>query len=256
MLQNKSVYLSALLTTLFLATSTHARTSIDSDSKLISIVASGSAAASPELVNISVSINSLCYDSPVAARNANAKSASAIFEKLKTFAKEDEAPTTSGVWIGPDERVQYVNNGSLPICPNGWAANQSISLSTRSIPETAEIQESLYELMMEINGAAGTKKSVTRMSMSAPTGGLSSETRRHLEQKAIREAIKNARIELDIITTEFQIKAQLVGYKAPGSSIQPEFSMMRSAKASSPDSPVAFDQVVVEETREFIFSFD
>jgi uncharacterized protein YggE len=239
-----------------------ARAQVDLEAKTLSIVASGEASAPAEIVTISVTLSSYCYESPVLARDANAQNASGVFEKLKEFALTEESPTASGVWIAPDDRYQMAQNGtgSELVCPGKWQASQSLSLSTRAIEKTAEIQEALYVLLQAMSARPSVVPSlnspVTKMTMSAPYADVKKQTRRQLELLAIKNAIRNAKQELELVSGEFDFtQATLVGYRSSASSSGPEI-YARSAAKSSPDSPVAFDKVTVQETREFIFKFN
>lgn len=167
-------------------------------------IGEGRLSHAPEYIELTVSIHAECHATPMAANKAADSAAVAVMELLRGVLDAEnpkDGVFSKGGYSRPFSRYE---NGRT-VCRGTFAKTSTVTVKTSRIAEFAarypEIQEQvlLKSLRQPSNPAAG--KPTTYATLSNPEPRLYYETRERLEQKALADALVNAREKFETTAT-------------------------------------------------------
>lgn len=227
----------------------------------------GRVLSEPDYVSLSIQVQSKCYNTPQEAREANDKSARTIVDFLNKHVKEGgyyNKVITNGGYTNP---FQVYHRNKI-LCENTFQKQNTIILRTQKVKDFEklydDIQKQVYsQFSSQPRGMI--ESSVTFVTMSAPSAGVSQKKRHALEQEAMTMALNDAKGKLKALFTGNQIQ-NLKVTEVSEMPIQPQprpmqrgyasdMPMAMAAEKASP-APVQFDETWIQKQVYFRFSFD
>ncbi len=151
-----------------------------------------------DFIEFTVSVQSECYPTAIAASQANDRSSKKVIAALRKFVgagQSKDGVFFKGGFSSPFSR--YVSS-QLSVCQNTFQKTASVTLKTSEIEKFSKEFDEIQKLVFEAGAASPPKQSraeneLTYISIKTPETHLYYETRERLEQQALADALDNAR---------------------------------------------------------------
>jgi uncharacterized protein YggE len=231
----------------------------------ISVTASGHASSPAEYIGINVVVHSKCYKKSQEALTENSKLSNEVLAVLKTYVTpqaeaqlKNVLTAVGGFFVRQTETI-YKNNQTQVLCENGWRTAKYISLKLLDVDKVAEVQDAVLALVDARGEVADSGDPQTWADFSNPVASLTPEAEQKLSDKAIKDAIANARSELASVVSECAIRgAHLTDMRAPGGGPVAPASITEKAMGDSggATAPYLFGELTASVTRVFTFTFE
>jgi uncharacterized protein YggE len=244
-----------LLAALGLAAGAANAAAADSARGTITIVGNGEASAAPEYTTLTVAVTSICYDTSVAAKNANAELATKLVTLLKTFAiaATDKVTASGGPNLRETESVPNGSGGYQTLCTLKWKATNELSLQMAAMDRLPELQDQLLAAVDQ-SAPASDKVAQTYAELGQPAYHLSAATETKLRGEAQVKAYADAKAQFDVFKSQCQFQDPELTTIAP-----PDYSIVaRSGGVDIPanaPTPLIPDELVESASWKFTWSF-
>ena len=228
----------------------------------IKITATGWASKPAEYVVVSATVVSRCYPTSLEAANKNAELVNEIKAIMAPYESSDlkDALSTDGGQFSRRREAEYLNNKEVEYCAQGWRTEKTITLKLKDIAKLPEVQDAILNVV-DKKAAVKPEGPNTYATWSDPRPEVCDETRKQMRIDALKDAIKNARVELAALAGEcqlgqVQLKAVTSGNEyAPRPQAYSARSMAESADVAPSGSTFEFSAITESVTRDFEFAF-
>lgn len=169
--------------------------------QLTKLVGEGRLSHAPDFVELEITITSQCYATPIEAVKATDEAVATVIKLLKAKTDPDnprDGVFSHGGYTQPYER--YISSRRQTVCRNTFQKSSTVTMKTSRLDtfakEFADIQNIIFTTM---SGPTDPEKAegVTFATTGTPQTQLYYETREELEQKALADALDNARLKFD-----------------------------------------------------------
>lgn len=220
------------------------------------IIGNGEASASPEYLTLQVDVISLCYDTSLAAKDANAALANSLLEVLKTFATDPRSKVTAagGSNIRQSETVNDGDHVKI-ICEMKWRATNRLKIKMPDIASLASLQDGL---LAAVDQAAASrlnpeKTAQTYADLSQPSFHVYDETLVKLRAEAQDKALDDAKIQLKTFMARCAFEdVRLAAIKPPRVDVYYRASGQFSVPGATPIIP---EEISVNASWQFEWSY-
>ena len=231
-----------------------------------SITGEGRVLSAPDYVELSINVQSSCYATPDAAREANDKAASEIVRYLNSKIKDNGFYNKVISEGGYTQTYQTYYRDKI-LCENTFQKNNNIRIRTQNVEQFSRlfdsIQKEVYK-QFQTEPRSMIESSVTFVTLSAPTPRISSERQNKLEKEAMGKALVDAKSKLQglfdgqvlnnlkiVDVSEYREETPRPIPMAQGARM-----MMSAGATEKVAAPVQFDDQWVVKTMYFRFAFD
>lgn len=231
------------------------------------IIGQGELRSAPDYVELSILVDSKCYNTVAEARKVNDDASRKIVDFLNTKITKKDA-YNSVVTTGGFTSAYQTYYQNKYFCENTFQKQNTIIFRTQEVDKFEalfeEIQNTVYK---EVDRYAPSiiQSSISFAVMSSPMPGISNEQRTELEKQAIGLAFKDAKAKLTALFGNTKV-LNLKLVSASDSSVMQPVPMpyyQKARMASAPmaemggsQAPVQFDQQEISKTVTFKFTFD
>lgn len=222
----------------------------------LELIGEGSATHAAEFIKMSVSIQTQCYDSSVAARQR--------FEEVATHLKNTvghlAANTDDGIVINrgtnnQQEIVEYIDGVRVQLCNNAhsWTSSGSVVIKIDNVQQLPQAQDEILKQIDSLTSGApqpNTPRVVS--SLSQPSAGVWADTYQQLQDDALTKALDNARHQAGVLTRETPsavIELVRVSPSTTGSGVV----LYDRTNSSNDPNGISLGVVRVEISRKFLF---
>jgi uncharacterized protein YggE len=215
------------------------------------IIGNGEAAAPPEVVRMSVSVTSICYDTSRGAKDANAQLANGLLGILQTYSGADDHVTvTGGVNVRQTEYAQ-VGSATRTLCEMKWRATNSLTIATHDLARLPDLQDQVLGAI-DASGPDPEAVAQTYAELRQPSFELTPETMRSLRATAQANAYDDAKAQFDVFAARCQFQdAQLTNISPPTYDSYPR----QDGTAAGEGTPVIPDDINVTAQWRFEWTF-
>ena len=231
------------------------------------LIGEGQVISSPDYVEMSIIVDSKCYPTPGDARKVNDEASRKIVDFLNTKIKKKDAynivVSTGGFTLPYQTYYQ-----ERYLCQNTFQKQNVIVFKTQDLKEFEglfnEIQNVVYK-QFDRTPPSVIESSISFVTMSDPTPGISIPLRSKLEQKALTLAYEDAKEKLfsllgkNTIQNLKLVRASEISPEEPKPIFQARGApMMMGARMEKnvEQAPVQFDEQNISKTIYFEFKFD
>lgn len=234
------------------------------------ITGEGKVTSLPDYVELTITVDSLCYPSANDARMVNDEAARKIVDFLNAKIQKKDLYNTVISTGGFTVPYRYYYQDRF-LCDNTFQKQNTIVFRTQDLKnfETLfdEIQNTVYQQFPRTPPAV-IQSSISYVTMSMPMAGISNTLRSQLEQKALAMAFEDAKAKLAALFGKQKIQSVKVSHLSelpPDDEPKPRYAqemamgtaVMSARAAPKMDSaPVQFDQQEIQKTIYFTFTFD
>jgi uncharacterized protein YggE len=182
----------------FLSTTSLANESVGS----IVLEGRGVASSAPELVSISVTVTSICYNSSQEASRANAEIANHVLEILKKFQQtdDDQVTATGGANVLQTESIQ-VGLESKIICERKWHAENNLRIEMTNMSALPDLQDQVLAAMNNTGGVDPNLATQTYAEFGRPEFHLKLESGKKIRETAQIMAFDDAKAQLNALSS-------------------------------------------------------
>jgi uncharacterized protein YggE len=216
----------------------------------------GQAAAVPELVRLTVSVTSLCYDTSRGAKDANAALANEALTALRNFASDprDEVHASGGVNVRQTEYV-YDGNESRVLCQNKWRATNTLTIETANMDGLPDLQDALLAAI-DLSAVDPQIVAQTYAELGQPAFDLYPETTKRLRQEAQVAAYDDARSQFEAFQSRCAfVDPQLISITPPEYTVYPRVDGEAMPSMDAGVTPIIPDDIAVNASYRFEWSF-
>lgn len=252
----KPTKLFLLLAPFFVATYAAAA---DSTRGSVEIIGHGESTSAPEFATMSVSVVSICYNTSLDAKNANATLANKIVTLFQghRHGSKDKVIATGGVNV---RETEYVDTGSSTrkvLCERKWKATNQITLETSELKMIPDIQDEVLKAIDEVDDVRPDKTDQTYAQLAQPGFSVYPETMQRLRKEAESKAWDDAKGQYDGFASKCDFQDSHLTSIAPPTYAYPHFSDSPAPAhgGKQPETPILPDELSVQATWKFIWTY-
>lgn len=169
------------------------------------IVGTGKSRANPENFSLRIGVTSLCYDTSLAAKDANAVLANQLIAILQKYATDPRSKVNAvgGINVRQSESVSDGERVRL-ICQQKWRATNTLTIESPTISDLPALQD---EVLTEVDRMGATQPDATKVAqtyadLSQPEFNVYEETMLRLRAEAQKASLEDARMQVKTFTEQ------------------------------------------------------
>lgn len=222
----------------------------------IVIIGTGKSSAEPEYFSLQINVTSLCYDTSLEAKDANAALANDLIAILQRYATDPRSKVSAvgGINVRQSESVSDGERMKL-ICQQKWRATNLLSLESPTISDLPALQD---ELLTEVDRMGSVQPDATKVAqtyadLGQPGFNAYEDTLKRLRAEAQKASLEDARAQVKTFTEQClfsDVKLQAIAPPHVESRATAYSKMVGSMTTYIPES------IEVTSTWQFEWSFD
>lgn len=171
----------------------------------IVIIGTGKSSAEPEYFSLQMNVTSMCYDTSLAAKDANAVLANNLIAILQKYATDPRSKVSAvgGINVRQSEMVSEGDTMKL-ICQQKWRATNTLTIESPVITDLSALQD---ELLVEVDATGGGQADPSRVAqtyaeLGRPDFNVFGETLNRLRAEAQKKSLEDARLQVKTFTEQ------------------------------------------------------
>lgn len=167
----------------------------------VSVTGSATEYRDAEFATISMTVKSVCFETPAAARSANDETVAALQKQLSPMLNTEngiDALFTKGGYSSTYSESYYEDNRKITRCENTFQKSTTIQFKTANLAKISNIFDELQAMVLSDFSQSSEGTATTFASISEPSVDVCEHTREEMRDCALTGAQCNARHRFDI----------------------------------------------------------